>query len=322
MALITVSGAPGCRPDAIGRLVAQRLGFDFLGDSALQKMVSEEFGESANLPARAWPLVLGSIVARLAIDHHLVIATPGAELLFAQFPARLRVFIHATEGRRTGSLMIDRKLDRAEAKKTLQALEAEHRQLMKQRFGRAAVPQEQFDLVLFEDAFEEDGIASLIETAVESTRLVEQGLLSTAAEAQYQFQFRLKLAKHGITPPGNVKFKRTHFGHPSEEIFANLLDFYRIAWEYEARSFPVQWDRDGKVLVAFTPDFYLPEFDLYVELTTMKQAHVTRKNRKVKLLKQIYPHVNIKVFYQKDIQNLIFKHGLPAREITTETVEP
>ena len=61
---------------------------------------------------------------------------------------------------------------------------------------------------------------------------------------------------------------------------------------------------------AFTPDFYLPELDLYVELTTMKQALVTRKNRKVKLLKAIYPHINIQVFHQKDFQDLVFKHGL------------
>ena len=138
-------------------------------------------------------------------------------------------------------------------------------------------------------------------------------MLSPAAEAQIQFQIRLKLARHGLTPPGQVKLKRNTFVHPSEEIFARLLDFYRVAWEYEPRSFPIQWDRDGRVLESFTPDFYLPDFDLYVELTTMKQSLVTKKNRKVKLLREIYPHINIQVFYQKDFQNLIFKYGLADR---------
>jgi hypothetical protein len=96
-------------------------------------------------------------------------------------------------------------------------------------------------------------------------------------------------------------------------VFANLLDFYRIAWDYEPRSFPLQWDKDGKVQEAFTPDFYLPEFDLYVELTTMKQANVTKKNRKIRLLRAIYPHVNIQVFYQKDVRDLVIKYGLPER---------
>jgi hypoxanthine phosphoribosyltransferase len=144
---------------------------------------------------------------------------------------------------------------------------------------------------------------------------VEQGFLPAGAEAQLQFQVRLQLAKHGMAPPGKTSIKRAAFMHPSEEIFANLLDFYRIAWEYEPRSFPVQWGKDGKPLESFTPDFYLPEVDLYVELTTMKQAHVTKKNRKVKLLRTLYPHINIQVFYQKDFQNLIFKYGLADRAV-------
>ena len=115
------------------------------------------------------------------------------------------------------------------------------------------------------------------------------------------------------SPAGKAALARNVFSHPSEELFANLLDFYRIGWEYEPRSFPLQWDKDGKVTEAFTPDFYLPEFDLYVELTTMKQALVTKKNHKIKLLKAIYPHINIQVFYQRDFQDLIFKYGLEGR---------
>jgi hypoxanthine phosphoribosyltransferase len=112
-----------------------------------------------------------------------------------------------------------------------------------------------------------------------------------------------------------VTLRQKMFAHQSEEMFANLLDFYRIAWEYEPRSFPVQYGPDGAVLEAFTPDFYLPEFDLYVELTTMKQSLVTRKNRKVRLLRELYPHLNIQVFYQKDFENLIFKYGLVERPV-------
>jgi hypoxanthine phosphoribosyltransferase len=128
-----------------------------------------------------------------------------------------------------------------------------------------------------------------------------------------QFKTRLELARHGITPAGRADLRKVAFGHPSEEMFANLLDFYRIQWAYEPRSFPLQWDKDGHVTEAFTPDFYLPEFDLYVELTTMKQALVTRKNRKIKLLRAVYPHINIQVFYQKDFQDLVLKYGLRMR---------
>ena len=146
--------------------------------------------------------------------------------------------------------------------------------------------------------------------AAAARRLDQQGLLSPNAADEIEFDMRFELAKRGIVPAGRARVTRANFGHPSEEMFANLLDFYRIQWEYEPRSFPLQWDKDGRVTEAFTPDFYLPELDLYVEVTTMKQSLVTRKNRKVKLLRAIYPHINIQVFYQKDFQELVFKYGL------------
>jgi hypothetical protein len=152
---------------------------------------------------------------------------------------------------------------------------------------------------------------------VASSGLKERGHLSRAAEAQLQFQMRFRLSRFGIVPPGNITLRNKMFANASEEIFANLLDFYRIAWEYEPRSFPVQYGADGSVLESFTPDFYLPEFDLYVELTTMKQSLVTRKNRKVRLLRELYPHLNIQVFYQKDFENLVFKYGLVERPVHT-----
>src|SRR6185312_1154457 len=115
-------------------------------------------------------------------------------------------------------------------------------------------------------------MAELIETATNAAGLKERGYLSPAAEAQLQFQMRFKLSRHGIVPPDKISLRKKMFANQSEEIFANLLDFYRIAWEYEPRSFPIQYDREGQATEAFTPDFYLPEFDLYVELTTMKQS--------------------------------------------------
>jgi hypoxanthine phosphoribosyltransferase len=178
------------------------------------------------------------------------------------------------------------------------------------RLGRTRPQPDSFDVILNSEHMDASQMAEVLQTAAAARRLHEQGLLAADAEAQIQFETRLKLARHGIVPAGQARLKRAAFSHPSEEVFANLLDFYRIPWEYEPRSFPLQWDKDGRVIEAFTPDFYLPEFDLYVEITTMKQTLVTRKNRKVKLLRAVYPHINIQVFYQKDYQDLVFKHGL------------
>ncbi|MCE5202989.1 MAG: hypothetical protein ABFC80_08420 [Coriobacteriales bacterium] len=104
------------------------------------------------------------------------------------------------------------------------------------------------------------------------------------------------------------------FAHASERVAAQILDFYRIRWEYEPTTFPIEWDRHGNVIASFSPDFYLPDLDLYIELTTMNQKLVTKKNRKVRRLKELYPDVNIKILYQKDFRKLLFKFGILTEE--------
>jgi hypothetical protein len=103
---------------------------------------------------------------------------------------------------------------------------------------------------------------------------------------------------------------RADFAHESERQFARLLDFYRIDWEYEPHTFDVEWDAEGNVLKRFTPDFYLPDFDLHIEITTLNQKLVTKKNRKVRRLRELYPDVNVKIFYQRDYLQLLQKYGL------------
>lgn len=101
-----------------------------------------------------------------------------------------------------------------------------------------------------------------------------------------------------------------NFAHHSERQFARLLDFYQIEWSYEPRTFDIEWDDEGNVTQRFTPDFYLPQFDLYIEITTLNQKLVTKKNRKVRRLRELYPDVRCKVFYQRDYLNLLIKYGL------------
>jgi cytidylate kinase len=313
MAFISVSGDPGSRYEELARIAAQRLSCELVTEIRLVDMIATEFGATNGIPDKAWPHLATSILAKLGTDQHLVISSTGSELLFRNLPGVLRIHVVAPESRRLGNLMVDRRLERPEAKELLRRLETEQAAIGKHRFGRSLKRLESYDLVMNTEVFGLEQMADILESAIKSRGLLEAGVLSLAAEAQVQFQVRLKLARYGIVPPDRVHVARKEFGHPSEEVFANLLDFYRIAWDYEPRSFPLQWDKDGKVLEAFTPDFYLAEFDLYVELTTMKQANVTRKNRKIRLLRTIYPHVNIQVFYQKDVQDLVIKYGLPER---------
>ena len=99
------------------------------------------------------------------------------------------------------------------------------------------------------------------------------------------------------------------FAHASEAELARILDYYGIAWEYEPRPFPILWNLEGAVAESFTPDFYLPELDLYVELTTLRQSLVRKKNRKLRRLRELYPDVNVKLFYARDFRALMLKYG-------------
>ena len=106
----------------------------------------------------------------------------------------------------------------------------------------------------------------------------------------------------GAAPP--------RFVNRSELEVAKLLDYYGIPWDYEPRSFILETDDAGRVQEATTPDFYLPEQDLYIELTTMKQSLVTRKNRKIRKLRERYPSVKVKLFYKRDFDRLVEKYNL------------
>ena len=187
--------------------------------------------------------------------------------------------------------MVDQRLTRPQAQALVKELDATRRHHKRARYA----------ITFDEELITPEQMAATVAAAALEQRL------DAHEETQLQFAVRLRLAQHGLTPARKATARKKPFANRSEQIFANLLDFYRIRWEYEPRTFPLSNEANGE---AFTPDFYLPDADLYVELTTMKQALVTKKNRKVKLLRERYPGINIQVFYQRDFQNLIFKHGV------------
>jgi len=46
----------------------------------------------------------------------------------------------------------------------------------------------------------------------------------------------------------------------------------------------------------------------------MQPKQVRHKNRKLRRLQELYPDVNIKVFYQRDFRNLLLKYGISVEE--------
>jgi len=109
-------------------------------------------------------------------------------------------------------------------------------------------------------------------------------------------------------PPTTIEDAR--FAHESEEEFARLLDFYGVRWQYEPRTYTLRQSDDGRIVEAFSPDFYLPDLDLFIELTTLKQGLVTDKHRKLRRLRELHPRLQIKLLYKKDYLNLLRKYDI------------
>ena len=108
----------------------------------------------------------------------------------------------------------------------------------------------------------------------------------------------------------NETKKQPVFIHPIEAAFARILDFYGVTWEYEPRTFPLEWDEQGNVMVAFKPDFYLPQQNLYVELTTLRPKLTLKKNRKLKRIQELYPDIHIKLFKRRELRNMMLRFGM------------
>jgi hypothetical protein len=114
-----------------------------------------------------------------------------------------------------------------------------------------------------------------------------------------------------VTAPASQpdSVERPAFAHASEAEMSRILDFYGVEWRYEPTTFPILWNLDGEVVESFSPDFYLPDFDLYLEMTTLKQSLVRKKNRKLRRLRELYPDIRIKLFYARDFRAMMLKYG-------------
>jgi hypoxanthine phosphoribosyltransferase len=105
--------------------------------------------------------------------------------------------------------------------------------------------------------------------------------------------------------------KRPEFAHPSEE---RIRPYPGLLWDrmgIRASNFPPGVGREQtSIQEAFAPDFYLPQQDLYVELTTLRPQLSSNKNRKIRRMKELYPDINIKLFKRRELHSMMVKYGL------------
>jgi cytidylate kinase len=318
MAIITISRLTGSGGREIATATAEALKFQFIDRKAMDAVIDQQFPVRTEQLSRlkkdrkVYDEMVRSAIAEIAAVHNVVILGSGGQFLFARVAASLHVQIVAPLPYRIARVMRTARVDRASAETIIAERDREKEIFLNTLYGRDWRDPAHYDLVLNIDHFSNDVAVEILVKAAQA-KGIEATLVQLPAQLREEIlTTKLDVAQLADLQPGEEKLPE--FAHPSEREFARVMDFYRIRWQYEPRTFPIEWDENRNVLKAFTPDFYLPDLDLFIELTTMKQSLVTKKNRKVRLLRELYPDVNIKILYERDYKNLIWKYGLGQEE--------
>ena len=299
--------------------VAGRLGFSLVDRARLVQLCGEVDLDEARLlkvdeaisrdvgeidsETEGYARLFQDLIVQLAEEQDLVILERGAQGLFHDRPGTLHVRFVAPRKFRVLQVSAREGLSESEARERLETLEKERARYLRLMHHLDAADPNLYDLTLRMDRLSVEQASTLIVAAVE-----EMGIRQAPRE---------KIVEN-LLPHPSERRGGGRFVNDAESEFARFLAFYHIPFQYEPRTFELETDAAGKTLEAFTPDFYLPEQDLYIELTTLKQSLVTRKNRKVRKLRRLYPEINIRIFYQRDFYSLMAKYGFLSGPVADE----
>ncbi len=313
MAIVTIGRQLGSGGEEIATRVAEAAGFLLVDRELLESWVKEhgltgpdldESDEDAAAPRAIRQAVHVDLIEAVLLDRaakaDLVVIGRGGQFVFRGCPAALRVRVFAPREYRALRVAGAEGVDRGSALALLEASDRERAAYIRERYHEDWEDPAHYDLVVRTDSLGVEVAAQVILRAIEATGIRARGPeLAEWLEARTQ----------GEAGPARGEVPAP-FVNASEVELARVLDFYQIRWEYEPRSFPLAWDEKGRVTEAFTPDFHLPDLDLYLELTVLKQSLVTDKNRKIRRFRELHPDVRLKVFYGRDFRSLVQKYGL------------
>jgi len=295
---ITISRQAGSMGDDIAKLLAIKCGmthitrdyalknwFPEIADRHELHMLSESPGfflrkSSAGLTFQDF---LEKKLSEVVKDSPAVISGLGAQIIFRNHPDALHIKIIGSLERRIERLAGSVNLTESDAQKIIENTDRRHRRYIQMIYGRDWSDPDLYQLTINTDTLSAGECAEL---------------LSVFLENRESFDIPPESENKTVQKP--IIFK-----NQSEEEFAKVLDMYNLEWDYEPRTFPLKWDSDGNITQAFSPDFYLPRFDTYIELTIMNQKYTSTKKKKMELLKKLYPGTNISIVYKNDYHNLI-----------------
>lgn len=321
MAIITLSHQYGSRGEAIAREVAERLGFTLVTPAKVDEIIQERYQLDYSLSgaidqtphesrtSKIFANLISAILTDMAVLKDVLVLECGGQFIFRAFPNALHVRIIAPRDIRAHNVMQEAGVSFEKALSELEEHDRRHIRFLRFSFRRPSETPERYDLIINTGSLDVGEAVEIILSAVRLKNLADFGMVASETVERVKLRNQIRLLR-ALTKLSLEKSQPlTQFAHPSELVFARLLDFYGIRWQYEPRTFPLRYDENGNIVEAFSPDFYLPDSDLFVELTTMKQSLVTKKNRKVKLLHELYPDIKIRLLYQKDFEDLIFKYA-------------
>jgi cytidylate kinase len=320
LAIITFSYQHGSCGEQIANEVARSLGFTVVGPEQVETTIREKYqleyslsGMISRIPresktSKIFANLISAILTDIAVLNDMVVLECGGQFIFRAFPNALHIRIVAPRDIRAHNVMRQSGITFDEALLEIDEQDRRHIRFLRSSFRRPSETPERYDLSLNTGTVDLTQAVEIILFAAKTKKLTEYGMVSSETVERAKLRNQVRLLKALTKLSIEKSHALTQFAHPSELVFARLLDFYGIAWQYEPRTFPLQQDEAGNIVEAFSPDFYLPDSDLYVELTTMKQSLVTKKNRKVRRLRELYPEIKIRLLYQKDFEDLIFKY--------------
>jgi len=312
LGIITISREFGSGGETVARIVAEKTGFKLVNKKtitaglagfgiekplpSIEKKIGNEKAEEA---VKNYIEAMHDYIYDLAIRNNLVILGRGGSILFHDYPPALHVRIIAQFTHRVKRVMKLYDINARTAVKLIKEQDSDKRIYYRQVFNVNWTNLRSYNVVVNTENMVLEDAADMIISAYHihaGPREVKDAPLS------------IDIGEKMIGAPGEEDVEK--FMHPSEEEFSHMLDFYRIRWEYEPKTFLLEWDSEGNVLEAFSPDFYLPDQDLFIELTTQKPKQAWKKNRKIRRMKELYPDVNVRLIDKRGFESLLKKHHI------------
>jgi cytidylate kinase len=303
LSILTISRQMGSFGDEIAEALARKLDWDLIdrnqliprffadiSDSREKHLLNEsaKFFLSETRNGGTYLDVLKAGLFELAAKQSAILVGFGSQIIFGDERDSLHVRITAPLKTRQNRIRKQFHVSESEAIQIIETADRKHKRFVSAVYGIDLTDASSYDLTLNTSQLSVDECV----TAILSLQREHEQRIKAEQESKHDDSI-----DHQTDVPV--------FKNPSEADFAKILDMYQIDWKYEPKTFPVEWDAEGNVTLAFSPDFYLTKFNTYLELTTMSQKYVTQKNKKMKKMRELYPGTNVKIIYKKDFYSLI-----------------